>query len=235
MSATEVGFFVSRYLNEAPIAERSPRTTPISLNRLRNYPNPKIGNVASKAFYRHFWYFSKHLAGLSFCDLRVSFDSNWNLVKNSLAAVKRKTIKNTRRYNFCSIKSTTVFYHIKHNDTVRFISKYWSTKGSFIFNKTFLSAALSLSLSLTLAYFSSMIVLASFLIHHYINKIQKGLSAYNLPMLLEPGIKCWKILKSIKNLFKKKCRNRPKSNAIGYKTMFTFNGISSNESNSLCT
>jgi hypothetical protein len=83
---TEISLFVSlvycRYWNEAPIAERAPLNDANLIQQIKNYPNQNIGTAASKAFYRHLWYFSEYLIGLSFFDSRVSVESKKEMVKS---------------------------------------------------------------------------------------------------------------------------------------------------------
>lgn len=94
-------------------------------NHVQNYPNRKISTVASKAFLRHLWYFSKHLVGLSFFDSRVSVESKREIVKNlqrpsNANALKRLDDKTFNHQDplqsFITHRTTVLFDLLINND-----------------------------------------------------------------------------------------------------------------------
>lgn len=89
-----VALVYARFWNEAPLAIKAPLNDVFFLQALQNYPDRIIAKSASKAFRRHLWSLSEHLAGLGLFDDRVDDTMKVRMVE-SLG--KPKIPENPRR------------------------------------------------------------------------------------------------------------------------------------------
>ena len=96
-SVTELALFASvmyvRFWCEALLPVKAPLNDLLLLKELSKYPNVTVANADSKAFSRHFWYFSEILVGLSLFNERMAADVKRKIVQNLQVTKSSKSFK----------------------------------------------------------------------------------------------------------------------------------------------